>query len=181
MRWNLTKKLKKLFKEIKEEPTFPLIDIPDERLKKKEKKKQVAAKNEKMEEQRRKMDFEGWLNELRRNYQVQVIVLSRFSCRFPSLSSLGGNAGQLTSSVLQKGTVLVIVVETLFELTVMVDTNSCSKSKFLGIDEVEIKEEPTFPLIDIPDERLKKKRKRTSSSKKSSRISSKATRSKRTS
>ncbi|CAG8437143.1 4215_t:CDS:10 [Diversispora eburnea] len=106
--------------EIKEEPTFPLIDIPDERLndvEKKEKKKQIAAKSlhesrlrqrgakelarrqqeeeEKMEEQRRQMDFEGWLNELKRNYQTQFDKVKSLKRKKEQLSDRRSHASQL--------------------------------------------------------------------------------------
>ncbi|CAG8499345.1 16313_t:CDS:10 [Acaulospora colombiana] len=106
--------------EIKEEPTFPLVDIPDDQLndaEKKEKKKQISAKSlhesrqrqreakelirrqheaeERMEEQKRQADFEGWLNELKRNYQAQLDKVKSLKRKKEQLSDRRSHASQL--------------------------------------------------------------------------------------
>ncbi|CAG8744053.1 1970_t:CDS:10, partial [Acaulospora morrowiae] len=106
--------------EIKEEPTFPLVDIPDDQLndaEKKEKKKQIAAKSlhesrqrqreakelvrrqheaeERMEEQKRQTDFEGWLSELKRNYQTQLEKVKSIKRKKEQLSDRRSHASQL--------------------------------------------------------------------------------------
>ncbi|CAG8818211.1 33525_t:CDS:2, partial [Racocetra persica] len=106
--------------EIKEEPTFPLVDIPDDQLneaERKEKKKQVASKSlhetrqrqreakelarrqqeeeKRMEEQRRQTDFEGWLNELKQNYQNQLDKVKNLKRKKEQLSDRRSHASQL--------------------------------------------------------------------------------------
>ncbi|KAF0483262.1 actin-like ATPase domain-containing protein [Gigaspora margarita] len=106
--------------EIKEEPTFPLVDIPDDQLneaERKEKKKQIASKSlhetrqrqreakelarrqqeeeKRMEEQRRQTDFEGWLNELKHNYQNQLDKVKSLKRKKEQLSDRRSHASQL--------------------------------------------------------------------------------------
>ncbi|GBC10521.1 hypothetical protein RclHR1_00970022 [Rhizophagus clarus] len=106
--------------EIKEEPTFPLVDTPDEQLneaEKKEKKKQIAAKSlhetrqrqkeakelarrqqeeeERAEEQRRINDFEGWLNELKNNYESQLEKVKSLKRKKEQLMDRRSHASQL--------------------------------------------------------------------------------------
>ncbi|CAB4384302.1 unnamed protein product [Rhizophagus irregularis] len=106
--------------EIKEEPTFPLVDTPDDQLneaERKEKKKQVAAKSlhetrqrqkeakelarrqqeeeERAEEQRRINDFEGWLNELKNSYESQLEKVKSLKRKKEQLLDRRSHASQL--------------------------------------------------------------------------------------
>ncbi|CAG8590260.1 2060_t:CDS:10, partial [Funneliformis mosseae] len=106
--------------EIKEEPTFPLVDIPDDQLndaEKKEKKKQIAARSlyetrqrqkeakelakrqqeeeERAEEQRRINDFEGWLNELKSSYEGQLDKVKSLKRKKEQLLDRRSHASQL--------------------------------------------------------------------------------------
>ncbi|KAG9291727.1 hypothetical protein G9A89_012012 [Geosiphon pyriformis] len=106
--------------EIKEEPTFPLVDIPDDQLnegERKEKKKQQASKSlhesrqrareakelakkqledeERIEEAKRNTDFEGWLNDLKNNYQTQLEKVKILKRRKEQLSDRRSHASQL--------------------------------------------------------------------------------------
>ncbi|CAJ0918620.1 21341_t:CDS:10, partial [Entrophospora sp. SA101] len=106
--------------EIKEEPTFQLVDIPDDQLnevERKEKKKQLAAKSlyesrqrqreakelakkqqeaeERMEEDRRQKDFDGWLEEVKKNYEKQLEKVKTLKRKKEQLSDRRSHASQL--------------------------------------------------------------------------------------
>ncbi|CAG8436899.1 7622_t:CDS:10 [Ambispora gerdemannii] len=106
--------------ETKEEPTFPLVDIPDGQLdetERKEKKKQLASKSlhesrqrareakelakkqqeeeERIEEEKRKTDFSGWLQDLKKNYKDQLDKVKQLKRRKEQLSDRRSHASQL--------------------------------------------------------------------------------------
>ncbi|CAG8761862.1 26539_t:CDS:10, partial [Dentiscutata erythropus] len=106
--------------EVEIKPTFPLVDIPDDQLneaERKEKKKQVASKSlhetrqrqreakelarrqqeeeKRLEEQRRETDFEGWLSELKHNYQSQLDKVKSIKRKKEQLSDRRSHASQL--------------------------------------------------------------------------------------